>query len=233
MKTTGMWKPALRALAIAAPIAVLAACGAGGDDGEMLDLGVKAVTPTFDTETGLLIKPSFVGKGDVQTALVWNNKQLQDNTTQTNYKVQFYISRPVTYSYTCQFEGTETIEIVIPNGPNAGTYYNEVPLIKNDRLTTPVASKLALGSEGRLKNQITGFWLDDEAAPQAGSGAPATGQSCSFEQDGVTYNGNIIGAVVTGAGTGAVEILVAAPEPVGGAPATLEADAVVIWSTPE
>jgi hypothetical protein len=55
--------------------------------------GAVFAAVTFDPETGT----GFVGKGDVQTAFGWNNKQLQDNAG----LVQFRATTTSETTWTC------------------------------------------------------------------------------------------------------------------------------------
>jgi|SRR5215217_6289752 len=88
---------------------------------------------TFDPTTGT----GFVGKGDVQTALGWNNKQLQDNAGSLEFT---FVSTTV----------TET-SWICTNDRNENTQERERTTTTD---TTGVVSSVA-----RERNQITGFNL--------------------------------------------------------------------------
>ncbi|MFI7494481.1 hypothetical protein ACH9D2_07145 [Kocuria sp. M4R2S49] len=88
---------------------------------------------TFDPATG----NGFVGKGDVQLAFGWNNKQLQDNAGQVDFEA-------VTESTTV---GTWTCD------RDAGPQTQE-----RSRTTTTTTSGV-VDAIARERNQITGFTL--------------------------------------------------------------------------
>lgn len=92
--------------------------------------GAVFAAVTFDPTTGT----GFVGKGDVQLALGYNNKQLQDNAN----SLVFTVSSETEQSWTCDRDaGPQTQE-------RAGT-----------TTTQGVSTSIA-----REKNQITGFNLN-------------------------------------------------------------------------
>lgn len=88
---------------------------------------------TFDPDTGT----GFVGKGDVQLALGYNNKQLQDNASSLQFQAK---STKVTeVSWTCT------------NDRNENTQERE--------RTTTTTTQGVVSSIARERNQITGFNL--------------------------------------------------------------------------
>jgi hypothetical protein len=89
---------------------------------------------TFNAATGT----GFVGKGDVQLALGWNNKQLQDNAGSVQFQA---VSEVVTgYSWECQNNNNQKI---------------------NERnQTTTITIEGVVSHILRERNQITGFILD-------------------------------------------------------------------------
>src|SRR5215204_1584872 len=89
---------------------------------------------TFDPTTGT----GFVGKGDVQTALGWNNKQLQDNAGSLQFT---FVSTTVT-----------EVSWICTNDRNENTQERE-------RTTTTDTSGV-VSSVARERNQITGFNLN-------------------------------------------------------------------------
>ncbi len=119
-----------RAACLAVPMVVLTACGGGGGD-SFVDAGMKAVTFDADTGTG------FVGKGDVQLAFGWNNKQLQDNAAGVRFSVS----------------ATSTVETTWTCDKDTGPQTNE----RNNTITTTTQGVLA--SVTRDRNQVTGFTL--------------------------------------------------------------------------
>lgn len=88
---------------------------------------------TFDPSTGT----GFVGKGDVQTALHYNNKQLQENANSLEF----------TYSSTSATETTWTCDR--DGGPQSQERTN----------TTTTTVQGVVGTVARERNQITGFNL--------------------------------------------------------------------------
>lgn len=88
---------------------------------------------TFDPTTGT----GFIGKGDVQTALGWNNKQLQDNAGSLQFT--FVITTVSEVSWVCT------------NANNENT--------QERARTTTTDTTGVLSSVARERNQITGFNL--------------------------------------------------------------------------
>jgi hypothetical protein len=89
---------------------------------------------TFDPETGT----GFVGKGDVQTAFGWNNKQLQQNAGGVSFEFE---SVTVTETeWTCTNDRNQNEQV-------------------RQRETTTTTTGL-VDSIAREKNQITGFNLE-------------------------------------------------------------------------
>jgi hypothetical protein len=109
---------------------------------------------SFDEETGV----GFVGKGDVQAALGWNNKQLQDNADDLEFI--YASSYSTTTTWTCD--------------RNAG------PQTQERNNTTTTFFEGAVTVVARERNQVTGFILTGfEGTPTASttSQGPAAG-SC-------------------------------------------------------
>jgi hypothetical protein len=94
-------------------------------------------TVTFDSTTG----SGFVGKGDVQLALGFNNKQMQDNAN----SLKFTYSDSATYEVFCakDFDANRTHE--------AYTEYKQFPR------TRGVSGAVAY--DPRVRSQVTGFRL--------------------------------------------------------------------------
>lgn len=91
----------------------------------------------------------FVGKGDVQLVFTWNNKQLQDNAED----VQFRVSSITETSWICTNSNNEHTQ-------------------ERSRTTTLAG---LVDSVARVKNQITGFNLngfDDEEMTSTTDGPP-------------------------------------------------------------
>lgn len=95
--------------------------------------GVALATITFDAESGT----GFVGKGDVQYTLGWNNKQLQDNAAAVKFQVSSEVVTEVSW--------------ICTNTNNENTQERE-------RTTTTTVAGL-VESIARERNQITGFNL--------------------------------------------------------------------------
>jgi hypothetical protein len=88
---------------------------------------------TFDPLTGM----GFVGKGDVQLALGYNNAQLQDNAGSLVFEMETTVVTEV--SWECTNDRNEKIQV--------------------RQQTTTVETQAVLSSISRVKNQITGFFL--------------------------------------------------------------------------
>jgi hypothetical protein len=111
--------------------------------------GAVFAAVTFDPVTGT----GFVGKGDVQTALGYNNKQLQDNAN----SLEFTAQSDTRTTWTCDRDA----------GPQS-----------NERANTTTEQGIA-DSVARVKNQITGFNLNGYIGDpvEIGHEGPAVG-SC-------------------------------------------------------
>lgn len=131
-------------------------------------------TVTFDPATGT----GFVGKGDVQLALGYNNKQLQDNA---NNLVFTYESISVTETtWTCDKD----------SGPQTQERANTTT-----RTTQGVVSGVA-----RVNNQITGFNLNGFSGTPTSS-TTTSGPSVDSCPSSWTAIDKIVGdPVVTGGG---------------------------------
>jgi hypothetical protein len=92
-------------------------------------MGKKAISLDLETGTG------FIGKGDVQLLFGWNNKQLQDNAENLEFRVSSEDVRE--YEWTCY------------NSHNGNTQYRS-QIISNSYQGT-------LSSIARVNKQITGF----------------------------------------------------------------------------
>jgi hypothetical protein len=119
-----------------------------GGTAALFAIAMAAVT--FDPVTGT----GFVGKGDVQLALGWNNRQLQDNADNLQFEV---ISEVVTeVSWTCTNTNNENVQ--------------------DRERTTTTSVEGVLNSVARERNQITGFNLtgyDGVAAVSGTTEGPA------------------------------------------------------------
>jgi hypothetical protein len=132
---------------------------------------LKAVT--FDASNGT----GFVGKGDVQLAFNWNNRQLQDNATQ----VSFEYHSTNTYSVLCEYEEK--------NGNKAGQTF-EVDQGKHQTV------RGAVNGDPRVKNsKFTGYNLMgwNGEASITGNKVPGVGESCTVGND----DGEVISVTLT------------------------------------
>ena len=100
----------------------------------IMALAVPALAAvTFDPATGT----GFVGKGDVQTAVGWNNKQLQADAESVRFQVSSEVVTEV--SWVCTNSNNENIQ-------------------ERERTTTTTVQDVVT-SIARERNQITGFIL--------------------------------------------------------------------------
>lgn len=113
-----------------------------------------AVTIDWEANTG------FVGKGDVQTAFTWNNKQAQDNAK----LVSFTYEINTTYKAICSFatgEGTNGYKVHDVNHPQKRSV------------------EATVAYDARLKNQYTGYNLTFGPLTTTGtSSLPEVGGAC-------------------------------------------------------
>jgi hypothetical protein len=121
---------AVRAAMVAAPLALLVACGGGG---EPLVAQQPQAVEIADPVDGT----GFIGKGDVQLALGFNNKQLQDAANALEFRMSAVVVTEVSW--------------VCTNSNNQNSQERE-------RTTTTTVGGLITAVE-RVKNQITGFKL--------------------------------------------------------------------------
>jgi opacity protein-like surface antigen len=115
----------------------------------------------FDPSTGT----GFVGKGDVQLAFGWNNKQLQDNAD----GVVFTYSATTTTGYDCEFY----------TGPTQNRTRHEVSHNKTQSISSSVSKLLRANSKGK-DGEVTGFILSGFGATPVitGGAVPAIGDAC-------------------------------------------------------
>lgn len=136
---------------------------------------------SFDPGAGT----GFVGKGDIQTVLAWNNKQLQDNASGLLFSYQTEDK----YDATCEWSTTT-------GGPKSKVIWHDITVKK----TVTISSGIVY--EARQKSQITGFNLLDFGTVTQNIEAPAEGGACQGEgQNGtwteVTQTGTTGGLYVT------------------------------------
>jgi hypothetical protein len=119
----------IRAACLAAPVALLAGCGGGGD----LDGGMTAKAVTVDSN-GV----GFVGKGDVQLALGWSNKKIQDGANSVTFRGVSSLVQEVSW--------------VCTNSNNQNT--------QERARTTTTETEGIVKKILRERNQVTGFFLE-------------------------------------------------------------------------
>jgi hypothetical protein len=114
----------------------------------------------FDSSTGT----GFVGKGDVQLAFGWNNKQLQDNVNAG--LVTFKYNSEDSYDITCEWE-------TVTGGRNSQVIPHAVDIHKTQTV------KAAVALDPRVRNQITGLNLTGFGdLVTTGPAVPAVGDAC-------------------------------------------------------
>jgi hypothetical protein len=113
-------------------------------------VAVAFAAVTFDPDTGI----GFVGKGDVQLALGWNNKQLQDGAGSVEFAYEGTVVTAVSWECT--------------NSSNEKT--------QQRAFTTTTTTEGVVSSVARERNQITGFNLtgyDGDATTSSTTDGPA------------------------------------------------------------
>lgn len=135
---------------------------------------------SFDPATGT----GFVGKGDVQTIFSWSNKNLQDNAS----TVDFRVNSVTETSWTCTkvvVQGNDQVrEIVQQRSTETSTM----------GLITSVARENSKGKDGA----VTGFYLTGyEGSPLLATDGPAPG-SCPADPSGFVYDDNAVTTVSGG-----------------------------------
>lgn len=110
---------------------------------------------TFDPATG----SGFVGKGDVQLAMTWNNQQLQKNAS------------GITFSYESEEDYSAECEWVT----GEGTRGKKTHKVSHKQSTSVVN---AVAYDARVKNQITGFNLKGFGVSSSSGSVPVVGGAC-------------------------------------------------------
>lgn len=149
--------------------------------------GVLALTASpaladvsFDSSSGT----GFVGKGDVQTAFAWNNKQLQANA----HDVSFSYDATVSYAATCTF---------VTGDGTRGEKTHDVA----HRSSTALSSAVDADPRQAKGQQVTGFVLTGFAGEPTTTGrpAPVVGGPCMGNPG---HDGTWTSVTVTGASGG-------------------------------
>jgi hypothetical protein len=126
--------------------------------------GAVFAAVTFDPATGT----GFSGKGDVQLAFGWNNKQLQSNASGVSFT----------------YNSTDTYEAVCTFITGEGTKGEQT---HNVSRTSSTAVNSTIAYDPRVKNQITGFNLTGLGETTTSGDVPVVGGSCPGGPDGGTY----------------------------------------------
>jgi hypothetical protein len=115
----------------------------------------------------------FVGKGEIQTLLDWNNSQLQTNASQ----LQFRFISGGTATWVCEWW----------TGPSQNRKHHTT----NSSMTNMVESAAALDPRKNSKGQITGFTLNGMDAAAASSQAMGTCDgNKTLVPDSLNYSGS-------------------------------------------
>lgn len=108
---------------------------------------IGAISPTTAAvlvdDTGI----GSIGKGDVQLAFGWNNKQMQANYKAVSFSGRF----KQTYEWVC--EGTDEVKV------GTGKYVTKYVVTVYDEKSKNLNSELSIGTEGKVKNQFVGWAL--------------------------------------------------------------------------
>jgi hypothetical protein len=140
---------------------------------------ILSASVTVDPTTGT----GFVGKGDVQLAFGWNNKQLQDNAG----ALTFTYKAQEQYKYDCTF----TVEV--------GRDKVREPRTQNRGKDTSLNASVQY--DARTQKQITGFLLTGlGTVTTTGGEVPVDGGSCPGGQfnDGVISNVELVSSTPGG-----------------------------------
>jgi len=131
--------------------------------GVLFAASAASAAVTFDAGTG----QGFVGKGDVQTALGWNNSKLQANAAAVSFT----------------YDATDTYAAVCTWTTGAGTRGE-----KTHNVSIPRHSRVesAVAYDARTHKQIDGFILTGFGATTVEGTVPVVGGACVSEEG----NGN-------------------------------------------
>ncbi|MCL7747515.1 hypothetical protein [Halalkalibacter alkaliphilus] len=109
---------------------------------------------SFDSETG----KGFVGKGDVQTALGFNNKQLQDNAGELAFT----------------YESVQSFEVTVEWTTGEGTKGEKTHLVEHKRTSTVTGN---VAYDARTAKQVTGFNLTNFGEKTEAGNIPKVGET--------------------------------------------------------
>lgn len=140
--------------------------------------GAAIAAVTFDAADGT----GFVGKGDVQLAYGWNNKQLQANAS----NVDFLYTDVTDYEYTCEghLEGGN-------QGKGKGKGKKKVRSVLDT--STAISRDLTTATRHNPKGDINGFNLQGFEAILSQDDIPEVGETCTAidEETGKEFTGTI------------------------------------------
>jgi hypothetical protein len=180
--TVKLWKWTVGAASAAATIGLLIA----------LPTGPAHAAVDFDPLNGT----GFAGKGDVQTAFGWSNKQLQDNAS----RVTFRYSQRTPWTAGCaveieEWEGTGKDKIQVVETE-----------VKEEKKTLNINGRVL--TEPRMKQQVSGFLLTgytqsdtSEPVPQEGDACKAWGKDGTYEWVIAGSGSQSLSVIATGYGT--------------------------------
>ena len=142
-------------------------------------------TVTFNPSTGT----GFVGKGDVQLALGWNNAALQSNAG----AVTFTYETQATYDVTCEWDSF-----------NSGHQKTTIHHAVHDGLSLASRAVFDAATRNNKRGDVTGFNLLGYSSVAPTGDVPAVGDAnfCNAHDLGPAYNDHTdshTGAVVTSA----------------------------------
>jgi|KBSMisStaDraftv2_1062788.scaffolds.fasta_scaffold191861_2 hypothetical protein len=139
-------------------------------------LAVSAVayaTVTFDASNGT----GFVGKGDVQAAFGWNNKEAQNNIG----GLVFSFNATDHYAAVCEW---------VTGLGTRGQKTHDISLMRR----TSIASSVAF--EARSQRQISGINLNGFSSTVTTGTPPVVGDPCVNNDNGTANNGTYISVVL-------------------------------------
>lgn len=122
---------------------------------------VAIASVTFDSSTGT----GFVDKGDVQTALGWNNETLQTKAS----KLKFLYKVKNTFDVQCYWETLTSHGTVV---------------VHDVAITKTVGERSTVAYAPRVANQITGFNLTGFGTTTYSGTMPVVGGACPKKKPG-------------------------------------------------
>ncbi|MBS8265414.1 hypothetical protein DYI25_13380 [Mesobacillus boroniphilus] len=129
---------------------------------------------TYDSATGT----GFVGKGDVQLALGWNNAQLQKEAEKLLFT----------------YESVETYEVTVEWTTNEGKKGEKTHTVDHKKTSEIAAS---LDSSARKANQFTGFFLNGVKDVTVKEAVPALGDEFPGESGHIVTKVELVSSTST------------------------------------